>query len=48
MAAVPTGGGVLSREQILIAMERVRSIDEQLAILADNDYKPAPNPTTGG
>ena len=40
MAAVPEEGGVLSREQILLAAERVMKIDEELASFAENNYQP--------
>lgn len=40
MSAIPAEGGVLSREQILIAMERVKKIDEELASIAENNFQP--------
>ncbi len=40
VSAVPTGGGVLTREQLLIAVERVTKIDEELASYAANNYTP--------
>jgi hypothetical protein len=40
IAAVPSRGGVLSKEQILIAIERVKAIDDELASFAANNYKP--------
>jgi hypothetical protein len=40
MAAIPAQGGILTREHILIAAERVRKIDEELASLAGNNYEP--------
>lgn len=39
IAAVPIKGGVLTREQLLIAVNRVKSIDEELAGYAENNYK---------
>jgi len=43
VSAVPTSGGVLSREQLLLAVERVAKIDEELAAYAENNYKPHRN-----
>jgi hypothetical protein len=43
MAAVPSRGGILTKKQILLAAERVRMIDEQLASFAANNYKPTRN-----
>lgn len=43
VSAVPTGGGVLTREQLLLAVERVAKIDEELATYAENNYKPHRN-----
>jgi hypothetical protein len=43
VSAVPTGGGVFSREQLLLAVERVAKIDEELAAYAENNYKPHRN-----
>lgn len=40
ISAVPTRGGILTKEQIIIAAERVRKIDEELATLAENNYEP--------
>jgi len=40
IAAVPERGGILTKEQILIAAERVRVLDEELASFAENNYKP--------
>jgi hypothetical protein len=40
MAAVPSRGGILTREQILIATQRVQAIDQELASFAENNYKP--------
>jgi HNH endonuclease len=40
VAAIPAGGGVLSREQLLLAVERVSKIDDELASYAANNYKP--------
>lgn len=40
MSAVPSAGGILTKEQIIMAAERVRKIDEELAVLAGNDYNP--------
>ena len=40
MSAVPVKGGILTRAQIMKAAERVRLIDEELASLAENNYKP--------
>ncbi len=40
MSAVPLVGGILTREQIVLATERVRKIDEELAALAENNYIP--------
>ena len=40
ISAVPAKGGILTRKQILMAAERVRKIDEELASLAENNYKP--------
>jgi hypothetical protein len=43
MSAVPTGGGVLTREQLLTAVQRVSKIDEELAAFAANNYQPHRN-----
>lgn len=40
VSAVPTKGGILTKEQILIAVERVKKIDEELATFAENNYVP--------
>ena len=40
IAAVPSRGGILTKDQILMAAERVRKIDEELAALAENNYQP--------
>ncbi|WP_022669159.1 hypothetical protein [Desulfospira joergensenii] len=40
MAATPIKNAILSREQMLAAMERIRHIDEELAALAENNYTP--------
>ena len=40
MAGVPAEGGILSREQIISAAERVKKIDEELASMAENNYEP--------
>ena len=40
VAAVPSGGGVLSREELLMAVERISKIDEELASYAANNYQP--------
>jgi len=40
MSAIPLRGGILTREQILMAAERVKKIDEELASLAKNNYVP--------
>jgi hypothetical protein len=40
MSAIPLAGGILTREQIILAAERVRKIDEELASLAENNYVP--------
>ena len=40
MSAVPLAGGILTRDQIILAAERVRKIDEELAALAENNYMP--------
>jgi len=40
MSAVPLEGGILCREQIILAAERVKKIDEELAALAGNNYVP--------
>lgn len=40
VAAMPSGGGILSREQILTAVARVKVIDEELASFAENNYEP--------
>jgi hypothetical protein len=40
MSAVPSRGGILTKKQILLAAERVKKIDEELATLAENNYKP--------
>jgi len=40
ISAIPARGGILTKEQILMAAERVRVIDEELASLAENNYKP--------
>ncbi len=38
MSATPMEGAILSREQLLVAIERVKKIDEELASLAENNY----------
>jgi hypothetical protein len=43
VSAVPTSGNVLSREQLLLAVERVAKIDEELTAYAENNYKPHRN-----
>lgn len=40
IAAIPARGGILTKEQVLIAAERVKKIDEELAALAGNKYRP--------
>ncbi len=40
MAAVPAEGGILTKEQVLMAAERVMKIDEELAKFAENNYVP--------
>ena len=40
MSAIPMKGGILTREQILIASERVQKIDQELAAFAENNYLP--------
>jgi hypothetical protein len=40
IAAVPSEGGILTREEIILAAERVKKIDEELASLAENNYVP--------
>ncbi len=40
MAAVPTEGGILTKEQVLMAAERVMKIDGELAKFAENNYLP--------
>lgn len=40
MSAVPSEGGILTKEQIIIAAERVQKIDEELARYAENNYVP--------
>ena len=40
MAAVPSRGGILSKDQIILAAERVKMLDEQLASFAENNYQP--------
>ncbi|MFC1558541.1 hypothetical protein ACFL40_04210 [candidate division KSB1 bacterium] len=40
ISAVPRRGGILTKEQIIMAAERVRKIDEELASLAENNYVP--------
>ncbi len=40
ISAIPMEGGILSRGQILIAAERIKKIDEELASLAENNYEP--------
>ncbi len=40
IAGVPSEGGLLSKEQILLAAERIKKIDEELAALAENNYEP--------
>ena len=40
ISAIPKAGGILTKEQILIAAERVRKIDDDLAMLAENNYQP--------
>ncbi len=39
MSATPLEGAVLSREQLLAAIERVKKIDEELAALAETNYE---------
>ena len=40
MAATPVDDALLSREQMLAAMERIKKIDEELAEMAELDYAP--------
>lgn len=40
ISAVPSEGGILTKEQILMAAERVEKIDEELASFAENNYRP--------
>ena len=40
MSAVPSRGGILSKQQIIAAAERVQKIDDELARYAENNYKP--------
>jgi len=40
ICAVPTGTGILTKEQILLAAERVQMLDEELASFAANNYEP--------
>lgn len=40
LAAVPADGGILTRAQLLTAVERVTRIDEKLADYAANNYQP--------
>lgn len=40
ISAVPTRGGILTKEQIIIAVERIQKIDEELATLAGYNYVP--------
>ena len=40
ISAIPSEGGLLSKEQIIIASERVKKIDEELASFAEYNYKP--------
>jgi DNA-binding response OmpR family regulator len=40
ISAVPSAGGILSREQLLAAVERVSKIDDELAAFAANNYQP--------
>lgn len=44
LAAVPISGGVLTREQVLLAMERVGALDQQLAAYAEQNYRPQTAP----
>jgi len=43
ISAVPEDGGILTRNQIIMAAERVKKIDEELASLAANNYNPQRN-----
>jgi hypothetical protein len=43
IAAVPIGGGILTRAQLVTAVERVSKIDEELASYAANNYQPHRN-----
>jgi hypothetical protein len=40
VSAVPQGGGILTKEKVLAAAERVLKIDAELAAFAANNYKP--------
>ncbi len=40
VSAIPSRGGILTKEQVLIAAERVKKIDDELASFAGNNYKP--------
>lgn len=40
ISGVPSEGGILNKEQIIMAAERVQKIDEELAALASNNYVP--------
>jgi hypothetical protein len=40
ICAVPARSGILSKKQILLAAERVKVLDEELASIAENNYEP--------
>jgi hypothetical protein len=40
MSAVPSEGGILTKQQIIAAAERVQKIDDELAQYAENNYVP--------
>jgi hypothetical protein len=40
MSGVPAKGGILTKEQIIIAADRVKKLDEELAVMAGNNYQP--------
>lgn len=40
VSAVPTDGGIMSKEQVMIAAQRVQALDQELAAMAGNNYEP--------
>jgi hypothetical protein len=40
LSCVPVRGGLLTREEVLMSVRRVKAIDEELAEMADRNYKP--------